>query len=314
MGSLLVWNVRPDKLAHLDRRPTGDDSLAPPRQCLVQVSGFQYPKTADVLLGLQVRPVGDQNLAIGLRPQRPCVAGRGEAANENPDTGGHHLLVECDDIADDRFALFRWVVVIGVVNRDQVLRHDSSFSCTYPHGRNAPGSNLPVRHLPAPRRYASDRPLGHSALKSTRIAKYTQVSLNELQSHYWLISAATSSPNFFWISFWVSGSKSVRSNIRRTSTTISSSFAGMREAHSSASSRDFTLIIQKPPTTSFVSGNGPSVTFDFPSLKVTRALIVAGGVRPSSASSTPAFPSSSLYLPISSMALKSGTQPAFAVS
>src|SRR5271156_2100944 len=72
-------------------------------------------------------------------------------------------------------------------------------------------------------------------------------------------------------------------------------------------------MIQKPPTTSFVSGNGPSVTFDFPFLKVTRALIVAGGVRPSSASSTPAFPSSSLYLPISSMSLKSGTQPGFAV-
>src|SRR5580704_3475306 len=73
-------------------------------------------------------------------------------------------------------------------------------------------------------------------------------------------------------------------------------------------------MIQKPPTTSFVSGNGPSVTFDLPLLKVTRALIVAGGVSPSTASSTPAFPSSSLYLPIFSMLLKSGTQPAFAVS
>jgi hypothetical protein len=60
---------------------------------------------------------------------------------------------------------------------------------------------------------------------------------------YWRISAATSSPNFFWISFWVSGSKSVMSNIRRTST-ISLSFPGMREAHSSASSRDFTWMIQ----------------------------------------------------------------------
>jgi hypothetical protein len=61
--------------------------------------------------------------------------------------------------------------------------------------------------------------------------------------YYWAISAATSSPNFFWISFWVSGSKSVMSNIRRTST-ISLSFPGMREAHSSASSRDFTWMIQ----------------------------------------------------------------------
>src|ERR1700689_4825909 len=73
-------------------------------------------------------------------------------------------------------------------------------------------------------------------------------------------------------------------------------------------------MIQKPPTPSFASVNGPSVTFDFPFLKVTRALIVAGGVRPSSASSTPAFPSSSLYLPISSMSFILGTKPAFAVS
>jgi hypothetical protein len=36
------------KRAHLDRRPTGDDSLAPPRQCLIQVGGFQNPKTAYV--------------------------------------------------------------------------------------------------------------------------------------------------------------------------------------------------------------------------------------------------------------------------
>src|ERR1700678_4511091 len=129
---------------------------------------------------------------------------------------------------------------------------------------------------------------------------------------YCFISSATPSPNFFWISFWVSGSKSVKSNRRRTST-ISLSRPGMREAHSSASSRDFTWIIQKPPTTSFVSGNGPSVPFYFPPLKVTRALIVEGGVSPSSASSTPAFPSSSLYLPIASMDLRSGAQPGFAV-
>src|SRR6266403_2607333 len=67
------------KRAHLDRRPAGNDSLAPPRQCLLHVGGFQHPKTAYVLLGLQVRPVGDEHLAIGLRPQRPRIAGHGEA-------------------------------------------------------------------------------------------------------------------------------------------------------------------------------------------------------------------------------------------
>src|SRR5580692_9822157 len=30
---------------------------------------------------------------------------------------------------------------------------------TYLHGRNAPGSNSSIRHVPTPRRYALDRPL-----------------------------------------------------------------------------------------------------------------------------------------------------------
>src|SRR5579862_6128990 len=55
------------KGAHFHGRPAGDDRLAPPRQCLFQIGGFHHPKTADVLLGLQVWPIGDKNLAIGLR-------------------------------------------------------------------------------------------------------------------------------------------------------------------------------------------------------------------------------------------------------
>jgi hypothetical protein len=50
------------------------------------------------------------------RPQRPRAAGRGEAANENPDTGSHHLIVERVDIAGHRFVLCGRVVVVGVVN------------------------------------------------------------------------------------------------------------------------------------------------------------------------------------------------------
>src|ERR1700723_696419 len=34
---------------------------------------------------------------------------------------------------------------------------------TTPRGRNAPGSNLSIRHVPGPRRYAPDRPLGRRA-------------------------------------------------------------------------------------------------------------------------------------------------------
>src|SRR5581483_2263833 len=45
------------KRPHLDRCPTGYGSLAPPRKCLVQIGGFQHPKTDYVFLGLRVRPV-----------------------------------------------------------------------------------------------------------------------------------------------------------------------------------------------------------------------------------------------------------------
>jgi hypothetical protein len=123
---LLPLGPPSEKRAHLDRRPTGDGSLAPPRKCIIQISGVQHPKTAYVLLGLQVRPVGDEHLATGLRPQRPRAPGGGEAANENPDTGSHHLIVERVDIAGHRFVLCGRVVVVGVVNSNQILRHDFS--------------------------------------------------------------------------------------------------------------------------------------------------------------------------------------------
>src|SRR4030095_2964617 len=55
---------------HLDRHPASEDALACPRQRFVQVSDFYHPETTYVLLGLQVWPVGDEHLAIGLRPQR----------------------------------------------------------------------------------------------------------------------------------------------------------------------------------------------------------------------------------------------------
>src|SRR5262249_17901387 len=46
------------KLAPLARRIAGDGTLTRPRECLVHISGFQYPEAADVLLGLRVWPIG----------------------------------------------------------------------------------------------------------------------------------------------------------------------------------------------------------------------------------------------------------------
>src|SRR5215831_19185987 len=104
------------KRAHLDRRPTGNSGLAPPRQSLVQASGFQHPETADVLLGLQIRPVGDERLATGLRPYRLRAACRGQATDKDPDAGSRHFVVEHIDIAVHGFVLAGRVVVVGMVN------------------------------------------------------------------------------------------------------------------------------------------------------------------------------------------------------
>lgn len=42
-----------------------------PGERLVQISRFLHPQTAHVLLGLQVRPIGDEHFAVGLRSFKP---------------------------------------------------------------------------------------------------------------------------------------------------------------------------------------------------------------------------------------------------
>src|SRR5216683_6687882 len=206
------------KLAHLAGHIAGDGSLLRPCQRLVQISAFQYPKTAHVLLGLGVRPVGDEHLTVGLGPQRLRAASRGNAAGELPHAGSNHFAVERVDLLDHRFGYGGRVEVVGEVVSNQILWHDFSLfsvvcflslravahrsvaysrsgdqkstatpifisaaesalagtaapvpvgsapapphkkpgpqrSCracgTYPHGLNAPGNNLPIRHVPA---------------------------------------------------------------------------------------------------------------------------------------------------------------------
>jgi hypothetical protein len=90
---------------------------------LVHVSAFQYPKTTYVLLGLKIRPVGDEDPAIGLRTQCLRVPYRRYAASEDPDASGNHLPVERVDGFNHRCVLQRRLVVVGEVARDQKLRH-----------------------------------------------------------------------------------------------------------------------------------------------------------------------------------------------
>src|SRR6267143_5308012 len=50
---------------------------------------------------------------------------------------------------------------------------------TYLHGLNAPGNNLPIRHVPAPRRSASDQPLDHRTLLWPRHDSAVQLAKGE---------------------------------------------------------------------------------------------------------------------------------------
>src|SRR6516225_463871 len=92
-GSLFRSRVE-KKLAHLAGHIAGDGTLLRPCECLIHIGGFQYPKSAHVLLGLGVRPVGDEHLAVGLLSQRLCVGGWGNAAGEFSHAGSNHLAVE----------------------------------------------------------------------------------------------------------------------------------------------------------------------------------------------------------------------------
>ena len=77
-----------------------------------------------MLLGLQVRPVRDEHLAVGLPPQRLRAAGRGNAAGELPHAGSNQFAVERVDLFDHRFGYGGRVEVVGEVISNQILWHD----------------------------------------------------------------------------------------------------------------------------------------------------------------------------------------------
>src|SRR6478736_1991665 len=83
----------------------------------------------------------------------------------------------------------------------------------------------------------------------------------------------------------------------------------MRRAHSTASSMDFTCQIQNPATSSLASENGPS-TNERPAPLNNMRLPLELGCRPSPASITQAFTSSSLKFIISRRSCSLGILPA----
>ncbi len=91
-ASVASVRVLRKKIGRTSAVPDRRRLLATPHKCIIQISGFQHPKPANVLLGLSERLVGDEHLTIiRMRPQSPRAAGGGEAGNENPDTGGDDL-------------------------------------------------------------------------------------------------------------------------------------------------------------------------------------------------------------------------------
>src|SRR5258708_25698716 len=64
------------------------------------------------------------------------------------------------------------LVPVGSAPELSHKRTEPQLSCracgTYPRGRNAPGNNLPIRHVLEPRRYAPDRPLDLRTLQLPR--------------------------------------------------------------------------------------------------------------------------------------------------
>lgn len=54
------------KRTDFNRRPTGDDGFAAPRQCLIQVGDLEYPGTTHVLPGFEVGPVGNEHGTIAV--------------------------------------------------------------------------------------------------------------------------------------------------------------------------------------------------------------------------------------------------------
>src|ERR1700744_1311658 len=117
---VFIWRRLEEDFSHLDLSPNGGHAFARPCHCLVHVSAFQYPKTTDVFLRLKVRPVGDEDSAIGLRSQRLCGP---KAASEFPDARSNHLVVERVDLAARRFVHLGRVEVVGEVTSNQILWH-----------------------------------------------------------------------------------------------------------------------------------------------------------------------------------------------
>src|SRR5271154_833834 len=79
--------------------------------------------------------------------------------------GIRHLVEAFISTAESALAGIAALVLVGSAPEPSHTKHEPRLSCracgTCLHGRNAPGNNRLVRHVPTPRRYAPDRPPDH---------------------------------------------------------------------------------------------------------------------------------------------------------
>jgi hypothetical protein len=94
------------------------------RRCTLLAVDVDQVPASQVLLGFQVRAVGDEHLAVGLLPHRLGVGGRRHAAGELPHARSNHFAVERVDLFYHRFGYRGRVEVVGEVASNQILWHD----------------------------------------------------------------------------------------------------------------------------------------------------------------------------------------------
>src|SRR5580704_11563638 len=108
---------------HLDRDRAREGGLAAPSQRGIQVGGLDHPEAAHVLLALDERSVGDEDVAA-VRPDHGRRAGRVQPAGEDPRAGLLKLGVQRVDVGHDLLHdLWLGDAALGVVHAEQVLLH-----------------------------------------------------------------------------------------------------------------------------------------------------------------------------------------------
>src|ERR1700754_202381 len=126
---------------HLDRQGERSGDLARPAERGVEVGHPDDRESAEVLLALDVRPVGHEQVAVAHAHDRGG-ARRVQTCGEHPRPRLLHLPVHRLQLAHDRLEHLgrRWVTV-GLVDAEQVLRHGwllSSWSSTLCTNGGAP--------------------------------------------------------------------------------------------------------------------------------------------------------------------------------